>query len=97
MLRITPFDSDSEFVIKLEGCLCGPWVPELAAFWIDAATAQPDRTIRVELEDVAHVDKAGRELMTLMYRTGVRFAAKGFFMPEIVREIAETVRTGRRS
>jgi hypothetical protein len=30
-----------------------------------------------------------------MYRAGVRFAARGFVMPELVREISEAVDHGR--
>lgn len=91
MLRITPHDAGSEYVITLEGCLCGPWVAELAACWNAAATAHPGRPVRVDLADVFHVDEAGRELMTLMCRAGVRFAAQGFVMADVVREIAASV------
>ena len=97
MLRITPYVAGREYRIKLEGCLTGPWVAELGACWIGAAIAQPGRSIRIELADVCHVDQPGRELMTLMYRAGVRFAAKGFVMPEVVREISESVDRGRRN
>ena len=97
MLRITPHLDNGECWLKLEGCLSGPWVPELAACWRDAATTQQGRTMRVDLSDVCHVDEAGRELMTLMYRAGVHFVATGFVMPELVREISETVDGARRS
>lgn len=97
MLRITPYVAGTEYCLKLEGCLNGPWVAELGACWIGAAIAQPGRRIRIELDDVCHVDPQGRELMTLMYRAGVRFAAKGFVMTEVVREISESVDRGRRN
>lgn len=97
MLRITSYVAGSQYRIALEGCLCGPWVTELGACWISAAIAQPGRSIRVDLVDVCHVDQQGRELMALMYRAGVRFAAKGFVMPEIVREISRSVDGGRRN
>lgn len=97
MLRITPQAEGSEYRIKVEGCLSGPWVAELGVCWIGAAIAQPGRRIRIDLADVCHVDQAGRELMTLMYRAGVRFAATGFVMPEVVREISESVERGRRN
>lgn len=97
MLRITPYAAGREYRIELEGCLCGPWVAELGACWINAAIAQPGRRIRVDFVDVCHVDRQGRELMALMYRAGVRFVAKGFVMPEIVREISRSVDGGRRN
>lgn len=97
MLRITPQANDVEYLLKVEGSLSGPWVAELAACWIDAAVAQPGRPVRIDLADVCHVDQAGRELMRLMYRSGVRFVARGFVMPEVVREISKAVGNGRRS
>jgi hypothetical protein len=53
--------------------------------------------VRVDITDVCHVDDAGRELMTLMYRAGVRFVGKGFVCRELVREISELVDDKRRS
>lgn len=97
MLRITPYVTGPEYHLQVEGCLTGPWVAELGACWIGVAIAQPGRRIRVDLVDVCHVDEQGRELMTLMYRAGVRFAANGFVMPELVREISEFVDGGRRN
>jgi hypothetical protein len=97
VLRITPYVAGSEYRIKLEGCLSGPWVAELGACWIDAAIGRPGCRIRIDLADVCHVDRQGRELMTLMYRAGVRFTARGFVMPEVVREISESVDRGRRN
>lgn len=97
MLRITPYTAHGEYRLKLEGCLSGPWVAELGACWLNAAIARPGRRIRIELADVCHVDRAGRELMALMYRTGVRFSAEGFVMPEVVREISQSAARGRRN
>jgi ABC-type transporter Mla MlaB component len=97
MLRITSHDAGSEYLIRLEGCLCEAWVPELAACWIAAAIAQRGRMVRVDLADVAHVDEAGRTLMALMHRAGVRFEATGLVMSDLVREIAEPVERDTRS
>jgi len=97
MLRITSDTAGGEYRIKLEGCLSGPWVAELGACWIAAAIAHAGRRIRVDLADVCHVDRQGRELMSLMYRAGVRFAAKGFVMTEVVREISAPVDRRRRN
>jgi hypothetical protein len=96
MLRITPTLVGDEWLLKLEGCLAGAWVPELAACW-RMAMASRHRRVRVDLTDVCHVDEAGRTLMTSMYRAGVRFTATGFVMPELVREISRAVDTGQRS
>jgi ABC-type transporter Mla MlaB component len=97
MLRITSHETEGEFVLKLEGCLAGPWVPVLAACWCEASTSLQKRQLRVDLTEVCHVDETGRDLMTSMYRAGVRFSARGFVIPELVREIAESVDVALRS
>lgn len=91
MLRLTPHLTGGEYVITLEGCLCGAWVGVLAASWSTALRSHPGCPVRVDLSDVNHVDAAGRELMTLMIRAGARFAARGVVMADLVREIAESV------
>lgn len=96
MLRITTQTADAELVMKLEGCLAGPWVRELETCWRGALQRQDARRIRVDLTAVCHVDTPGRELMTVMHRAGARFVTKGCLMPEVVREIAESA-GGRRS
>ena len=96
MLRITPRLADDECLLKLEGSLTGAWVPELGACWCGVAMTAPDRPVRVDLTDVSHVDAEGRALMTLMYRAGVRFIARGFVMPDLLREIASAAERGRR-
>jgi hypothetical protein len=94
MLRITTYTSDDELVMKLEGCLAGPWVHELDTCWRDAASRPGVRPMRVDLTGVCHVDAPGRELMTLMYHAGARFVTRGCVMPEIVREISQSAAVG---
>ena len=89
MCRITTRVSADELVLKLEGSLVGPWVRELDACWRDAAPKLGARRLRIDLSAVCHVDAEGRELMTLMYRAGAAFVARGCVMPEVVREITE--------
>lgn len=97
MLRITAHTTVDEFLLKLEGCLAGAWVPELDACWRQLTTSAVNRHVRVDLTEVCHVDDAGRELMTTMYREGVRFVASGFLIRELVREITEIVDGQRRT
>ena len=91
MLRLTPHLTDGEYVITLEGCLCGAWVAELSTCWNTALRSHPGHAVRIDLSDVTHVDAAGRELMTLMIRAGARFAARGVVMADLVREITESI------
>jgi ABC-type transporter Mla MlaB component len=91
MLRITSQAASDEYLLKLEGCLAGAEVPELAACWLEVTGTLQNQPVRVDLTDVCHVDDAGRQLLTLMHRAGVRFVARGFVIPELVREISEAV------
>jgi ABC-type transporter Mla MlaB component len=97
MLRITSQTGADEHLLKLEGCLAGAWVPELAACWREVNGRARNVRVRVDLTDVVHVDDAGRELMTAMYRAGVRFVGRGFVIPELLREISESVDGNRRT
>lgn len=96
MFRITSHAGNEEIVLKVEGCLTGPCVGALEACWHDATEDGATRPIRVDLTDVCHVDRAGRELMGVMYRAGVRYVARGCVMPELVREIAHAADASRR-
>ena len=92
MLRITTNVVNDELVIKLEGCLIGGWVHEVEACWREAAASRA-RRLHVDLTDVCHVDEVGRALMRDMFREGARFSARGCVMPELVKEIANAVRS----
>ncbi len=97
MFRITTSTAGNEMVMKLEGCLCGAWVRELETCWRGAVASLHGRALRVDLTDVCHVDDAGRELMTAMCRSGARFLARGCVMPELVKEISNSVEEARRN
>ncbi len=89
MVRITTHTVDSALVLKLEGCLSGPWVHELDNCWREAMRHLNGRQLRVDLTAVCHADDEGRELMTQMYEAGAHFVTRGCVMPELVREISE--------
>ena len=97
MLRISSHLTADEYVLKLEGGVTGPWVPELARCWQEAAAMPGHRVLCVDLRDVCHVDDAGRTLMAEMYGAGVHLVASGFVMRELVREISQAVAGEQRS
>jgi hypothetical protein len=94
MFRLTLRDADDVLVMKLEGCLAGPWVRETYVCWQRAVKTLNGRSMHVDMRDVCHVDDEGRKLMLLMHLEGVRFLTSGCVMPEIVREIAEAAEAG---
>ncbi len=99
MVRITTHTVDNALVLKLEGCLSGPWVHELDHCWRDEMRHLNGRQLRVDMTAVCHADAEGRELMSRMYDAGVRFVTSGCVMPELVREISEAAgaRSSQRS
>lgn len=87
MLKITIHDSAKECRFRLEGRLCGPWVPELEMCWQTAASTTSDRKTIVDLRDVDFVDDPGRELIQRMHRAAVRFVAATPVMRDLVEEV----------
>lgn len=96
MLRITIQESPQSSTFKLEGKLIGPWVRELEQAWTAARAAAPavDRTVIVDLADVAFIDCAGKDLLARMHESGAKLLARSPMNRCIVDEIA---RAGRQA
>ena len=94
MFRITTHATADNVVLKLEGWLWGAWVGELDDCWRGVTARLNGRPIVIDLTDVSSVDDTGRRLLALMYSDGARFVARGCVMPELVREIEESVGAG---
>ena len=88
MLRITIQRTDDDLVLKLEGCVVGPWVGELDTCW-RRAMVQHEGRLLVDLRSVYHVDAAGRGLIARMHAAGATFVTSGCEMPEVVREVTD--------
>lgn len=91
MLRITEQHANGRLVLKLEGRFSAPWVNELDACWRAAVNSAEGKSIWIDLSDVYLVDVAGQEQLARMHRAGARFLTRGCVMPELVREISESV------
>jgi anti-anti-sigma regulatory factor len=87
MLRITVQDLADRLRLQLEGRLSGAWVPELEDCWRTSAPILKDRELWVDLTGVDCVDAAGKYLLALMHKSGVRFIASGCMMAALVQEI----------
>lgn len=89
MFRLTEQHAHGRVVLKLEGRCSSDVVGELEAAWraVSTRTVGP---IWIDLSDVWLVDPAGCELLAAMHRAGAKFVARGCFMREVVREIAES-------
>jgi ABC-type transporter Mla MlaB component len=76
-MRVTIHDREGEQItLKIEGRVAGPQVPELHRAWQSLATSMGERTLRVDLRGVTHVDETGRNLLAEIHaRTGAEFMA----------------------
>jgi hypothetical protein len=87
MLRITNTTRPEGVTIVLEGRLVGPWVGELARCWKALTATEDAGSVRVQLEAVAFIDAAGKELLRTMHKEGAALAASGCMTRAILEEI----------
>lgn len=87
MLRITIHDAASEFRLRLEGNLAGPWVRELELCWQTGQSIVGNRPVVIDLRDVDFVSDEGERLLRAMHRRGVTFLAATPLLSHLVAEI----------
>jgi anti-anti-sigma regulatory factor len=97
MLRITVERTEESLRLSLEGKLAGAWVEELEESWRTQAVNLGERSLWVDLTGVVCIDAAGKYLLALMHRAGVRFVAPGCATSALVREITGDWPVGVRS
>jgi anti-anti-sigma regulatory factor len=90
MLKITMHDTAAFLRYELEGRLAGAWVCELERCWYTAQANHPTRTLAVDLTSVTFIDQAGRYLLQLMHRDGVRIMASDLMMQDIFDRLTDT-------
>lgn len=90
MLKITIHDAADHLRIELEGRLAGASGYELEHCWRTAQARHPNRTLAVDLTGVTFIDQAGRYLLQLMHRDGVRLAGSGVMLQDILNHIGGT-------
>jgi hypothetical protein len=95
MLKITMHDAAGPLRLELEGRLAGAWVCELEHCWHTAKASHPNRKCSVDLTSVTFIDQAGRYLLQLMHRDGVRLVAPGLMLQDILDHTTGTTEWGR--
>jgi len=85
MLRITIKTDALGTTLELEGRLTGPWVEELKDCWQGACKS--DREVSVSLKAVTFIDGAGKSLLMLMHRHGVKLTGDGCMTKAIIEAI----------
>jgi anti-anti-sigma regulatory factor len=89
MLKITIHDTAGQRRLALEGRLTGAWAYELEQCWHAARTSAPHRQLAVDLTSVTFIDQAGRYLLQLMYRNGVRIVASDLMQQDILEHFTD--------
>lgn len=69
MLMITVENEAAMVTFRVDGCLAGGGVDELARHW-SAASSQPDQKVLVDVTGVTSVDGPGREFLAEVHRRG---------------------------
>ena len=87
MLKITVHDAADPLCLELEGRLAGAWVCELEQCWHTAKASHPNRECSVDLMGVTYIDQAGRYLLQLIHRDGVRLVASDLMLQDILDHI----------
>ena len=91
MLRIGVHDENGLTRFTIEGKLAGPFAAELEKCWRTVASAEPSKSIVVNLASVTFVDSESRELLVRMRRQGVELVPTGCLMRAIVEQIETEV------
>src|SRR5579872_6941018 len=87
MLRVTRQDGKRPPTLKVEGKLCGPWVPELEREWSRAAAETGDQGVIADLSNVTFFDSAGWDLLERMAQHGVNLQAHELLPRFVISEI----------
>ena len=87
MLKITTLTHAESTILRLEGCLRGPWVRELERCWDSTVATTTNHSLSVDLSAVTYVDSEGKGLLKKIHQQGATLVASGCLTSCIVNEI----------
>ena len=87
MLRVTREEGKQPPTLKVEGKLCGPWVPELEREWSSADSEAEGRGVVADLSNLTFLDSAGWELLERMVEHGAELRAHELLPRFVISEI----------
>lgn len=97
MLKITVHLDATNVVFQLEGKLAGAWVMELEQQWRETTSKAACKTVQFDLDNVQHVDNAGKYLLALLRYQRVQLTGRGLEIGELLQSIcAEWPVNGRK-
>jgi anti-anti-sigma regulatory factor len=91
MLRITTVEAGHTARLTLEGKLAHEWVAEVQKAWAALVDMAGKRRVIVDLADVSFVDDSGKELLSLIHRSGSELVGSGPMITELIDEIHRNI------
>jgi ABC-type transporter Mla MlaB component len=83
MLRVTRIDGeDAQRILKLEGKLLEPWIPELLS--VCMSTTDLDGRSLLDLSGLTYVDHAGTKVLKELIRRGYTVCGCSGFIAELL-------------
>jgi len=92
MLRVRVDNTPAETTLRLEGRLAGPWIEELARCWATASADRDTRSIRIDLDGVTFIGRAGKVLLRAIHDGGGVLVARDCTTCAIIDEITHPER-----
>jgi len=87
VLRITTRHDLGATCFIVEGKLVGACIEELEKCWREAASAESEAPISVDLTSVYFIDESGKQLLTRMHEQGTTLLAAGLMAKFLIEEI----------
>ena len=87
MLRISITENATEMRMALQGRLTGAQVEELKTSWKTASQLLKGRTCKVDIDQLAFIDKRGSRVLRAMSREGAQFIANDLYMRSVAEEL----------
>jgi ABC-type transporter Mla MlaB component len=87
MLKISITENATEMRLVLQGRLPGLQVDELKTSWKAASQLLKGRTCKVDIDQLAFIDKRGSRVLRAMSREGAQFIANDLYMRSVAEEL----------
>jgi ABC-type transporter Mla MlaB component len=86
MLTITIQPTSDGTTFKLDGKVVAPWVQNLERLWRHMRKKALQRTVRVDLTSVLHVDGDGTRMLKRMHEDGAELMGKDSVMKSVLED-----------
>lgn len=88
MLKISVFETKTQYRMVLEGKLIAPWTAELSGAHEQAARELAGRELVVDVKSLTAIGEDGKAALLALMRQGARFLCCGVFTRHVLRQLA---------